>query len=70
MYLQENSLNPKQFFAKLDQGLCKIRPNVRKYVKIMNIFAAIYIAGNVFLEGLRGIFWAMEIWVEVQLKFL
>ena len=72
MYLQENSLNPKKFLAKSNQMyennvsqrkvlkpktiLCKIRPKVRKYAKIMNGFAAIYIAAKCFFGGARRYF--------------
>ena len=50
MYLQEKSLNPKQFFAKSDQALPKIRPK-QKYVKIINAFAEIYIALKLIFGG-------------------
>ena len=56
MYLQEKSLNPKKFFAKSDQDFCKIRPNVRKYAKIMNDFAVIYIVAKCFFGGARRYF--------------
>ena len=51
MYLQGKSLNPKQFIAKSYQELFKIRPNVKKYAKIMNDFTAIYIAAKCFFGG-------------------
>ena len=56
MYLQEKSLNPKQLFAKSDQEFCKIRPNVQKYMKILNGFTTIYIAAIFFFGGARRYF--------------